>query len=48
MPREDGFFFGAQAFDADYFDSLDETVEMVRHILEEVDERYELFYHAWW
>lgn len=48
MPREDGFFFGSQAFDADYFDSLDETAEMVRHILEEVDERDELFYHAWW
>lgn len=48
MPREDGFFFGGQAFDSDHFETLDETIEIVNRALEKVDEWDELFYHAWW
>lgn len=40
--------FGGQAYDADYFESLDETVDLIQRALEKVDAWDDLYYHAWW
>lgn len=48
LPREDGFFFGSQEYDDDYFASLDETIEIVQHAFDDLAEDEQLFYHAWW
>ena len=48
LPREDGFFFGDQRYDSDYFESLEETTELLRRVIESVPDDEELFYHAWW
>lgn len=48
LPREDRFFFGDQQYDADYYDSLEETTELLKRVIESVPDDEELFYHAWW
>ena len=48
LPREEGFFFGGQQYDADYFDSLEETAELLKRAIDSTSDGEELFYHAWW
>lgn len=48
LPCKDGFYFGSQAYDADYFMDLEDTVEMLEKMLPGVGEHDELWYHAWW
>lgn len=47
LPREDGFFFGSQGYDADYYESLEETAELLKRALDATTEDDELYYHAW-
>lgn len=37
-----------QRYDSDYFESLEETTELLRRVIESVPDDEELFYHAWW
>lgn len=49
IPTSSGFFFGNQEYDQYYFETLKDTLEEIKIILEETDfENEEIYYTEWW
>ena len=50
LPTSDGFFFGSTSYDEEYFEGIEETVEIVDNCLEMFSKNPELkfYYHSSW
>ena len=49
MPTQNGFFFGGTEYDKYYYMDLEETITMLKNLLENDDEYFEdVYFHAWW
>ena len=55
LPTEDGFFFGSIEYDEDYFDAIEDTIDIIepvikfiRHNIENNDKSWDVIYQASW
>ena len=48
LPCQSGFFFGSTEYDQYYFEDLEQTVPILKKILENAPEDWEFEYHASW
>ena len=48
LPSQSGFFFGGTEYDDWYFNSLRETVEMLKPIVEDTENSGYLYYQSSW
>ena len=55
LPTADGFFFGSIEYDEDYFDAIEDTIDIIepvikfiRHNIENNDKSWDIIYEASW
>lgn len=48
LPTQSGFFFGGTEYDEWYFNDIDDTIKILKKVLNDKDKNVEIFYQASW
>lgn len=48
LPTCQGFFFGSDRYDGSYLQSIKDTIDIIKPLLEKTDELYDIYYRSSW